>query len=266
MNFKPKSIYSIFLSVLLITACSQSGGKIANSNDSISKEDCSRILSNLKALNVEPELFEYSEVADADYLVTNLGEETRKKIEKEIVFKFPFLDQTVTVPEDNPTLYDTNTENLAAFGLEMALVGTKFESPFSKTQIVDSLATDNFYAQSVEPFTQELFGEAAVEYEKSGCASYDADFETIIEWKLASELIVRFTDFLYVIRSCEKFGKYSQNECAKNDYVSTPEDWTPIPVDPWTRDWSDDMLEGLAKFSWCWNQGLEYDNYLDSCE
>jgi hypothetical protein len=266
MNFKPKSIYSIFLSVLLITACSQSEGKIANSNDSISKEDCSRILSNLKALNVEPELFEYSEVADADYLVTNLGEETRKKIEKEIVFKFPFLDQTVTVPEDNPTLYDTNTENLAAFGLEMALVGTKFESPFSKTQIVDSLATDNFYDQSVEPFTRELFGEAAGEYEKSGCAFYDADFETIIEWKLASEFIVRFTDFFYVIRSCEKFGKYSQNECAKNDYVSTPEDWTPIPVDPWTRDWSDDVQEGLAKFSWCWNQGLEYDNFLDSCE
>jgi hypothetical protein len=266
MNLKPKSIYSIFLSVLLITACSQSGGKIANSNDSISKEDCSRILSNLKALNVEPELFEYSEVADADYLVTNLGEETRKKIEKEIVFKFPFLDQTVTVPEDNPTLYDTNTENLAAFGLEMALVGTKFESPFSKTQIVDSLATDNFYAQSVEPFTRELFGEAAFDAEKSGCAFYDADYETILEWKLARELIVRFTDFLYVIRSCEKFGKYSQNECAKNDYVSTPEDWTPIPVDPWTRDWSDDVQEGLAKFSWCWNQGLEYDNFLDSCE
>ncbi len=263
---KPKSIYSLILSVLLITACSQSEGKIANSNDSISKDDCSRILSNLKALNVEPELFEYSEVADPDYLVTNLGEETRKKIEKEIVFKFPFLDQTVTVPEDNPTLFDTNTENLAAFGLEMALVGTKFESPFSKTQIVDSLATDNFYAQSVEPFTQELFGEAAVEYEKSGCASYDADFETIIEWKLARELIVRFTDFLYVIRSCEKFGEYSQNECAKNDYVSTPEDWTPIPVDPWTKDWSDDVQEGLAKFSWCWNQGLEYDNFLDSCE
>ena len=263
---KPKSIYSIFLSVLLITACSQSGGKIANSNDSITKEDCSRILSNLKALNVEPELFEYSEVADADYLVTNLGEETRKKIEKEIVFKFPFLDQTVTVPEDNPTLYDTNTENLAAFGLEMALVGTKFESPFSKTQIVDSLATDNFYAQSVEPFTRELFGGEGVEYEKSGCASYDARYETLIEWKLYREFIVRFTDFLYVIRSCEKFGKYSQNECAKNDYVSTSEDWTPIPVDPWTKDWSDDFQEGLAKFSWCWNQGLEYDNFLDSCE
>ena len=263
---KPKSIYSIFLSVLLITACSQSGGKIANSNDSISKEDCSRILSNLKALNVEPELFEYSEVADADYLVTNLGEETRKKIEKEIVFKFPFLDQTVTVPEDNPTLYDTNTENLAAFGLEMALVGTKFESPFSKTQIVDSLATDNFYAQSVEPFTRELFGGEGVEYEKSGCAYYDARYETLIEWKLYQEFIWRFTDFLYVSRSCEKFGKYSQNECAKNDYVSTSEDWTPIPVDPWTKDWSDDFQEGLAKFSWCWNQGLEYDNFLDSCE
>jgi hypothetical protein len=266
MNFKPKSIYSIFLSVLLITACSQSEGKIANSKDSISKEDCSRILSNLKALNVEPELFEYSEVADADYLVTNLGEETRKKIEKEIVFKFPFLDQTVAVPEDNPTFYRTNISNLAAFGLEMALVGTKFESPFSKTQIVDSLATDNFYDQSLEPFTRELFGEVAGEYEKSGCASYDADYETRSEWNRARDFIWRFTEYLYVIRSCEKFGKYSQNECAKNDYVSTPEDWTPIPVDPWTRDWSDDVQEGLAKFSWCWNQGLEYDNFLDSCE
>ena len=36
-------------------------------------------------------------------------------------------------------------------------------------------------------------------------------------------------------------------------------------VDPWSREFSNEWLEGTAKFTWCWNRGLEYSSEADAC-
>lgn len=36
-------------------------------------------------------------------------------------------------------------------------------------------------------------------------------------------------------------------------------------VDPWSRDFTDEWLEETAKFTWCWNRGLQYSSEADAC-
>ena len=50
------------------------------------------------------------------------------------------------------------------------------------------------------------------------------------------------------------------------DYVEEPDmEEIPSENDPWSRDWNSQWEEETAKFTWCWNRGLEYSSEADAC-
>jgi len=272
IKFKSTSI--LLVSILLATACSQGKGEITNSSKPpISKEDCLIIASNLESLSLEPKLFEGSEniskimLGGGDYLALNLGEENRQNVERYIINKFSFLDKNIEDTVSNSVFVRTNLRNLAVYGLEQALAGTKVEFPFPKQDLDQLILKENYYEYEVEPVARELFGDSAGEYyENSGCASYDDNQETSGEWQKTRDLIWRFSEFLYVIRSCQKFGQYAQKDCAWNEPGTNPDNWTLNPVDPWTKEWDDKWLMETAKTVWCIRKGLKYDSSIDACD
>jgi hypothetical protein len=50
------------------------------------------------------------------------------------------------------------------------------------------------------------------------------------------------------------------------DYVGEADnEEVPAEIDPWSRDWNSQWSEQTAKFTWCWNRGLEYSSEEDAC-
>lgn len=50
------------------------------------------------------------------------------------------------------------------------------------------------------------------------------------------------------------------------DYVEEPDiEEVPSGSDPWSRDWNSPWEEETAKFTWCWNLGLQYSLEEDAC-
>ena len=86
-----------------MVSCGSSQEEIALKQAQLAlKINCERIISNFDAINKVPDgYFSASYVSDEDGLAVLQGKETQKNIEKEILAKFPFLDEAIIGREKN---------------------------------------------------------------------------------------------------------------------------------------------------------------------
>jgi len=97
---------------------------------------------------------------------------------------------------------------------------------------------------------------------KGGPRYYDGKRELIsCEFKAKKPDDIRYpdTDTQWVAGDSDGCKKtYGPDPEPENEDV-------PAEIDPWSRDFSNEWLEGTAKFIWCWNRGLEYSSEADAC-
>lgn len=241
------------------------------------KINCDRVLKNLRGIYDRPELFENSDFADANDVVILFGPETRAKIEKEILLKFPFLDKLILGKVQGKQWENLYNYAGSIYLISQAVVGTDIKIPYDKSQIDEIATKENAYKEVVLPLARNLFGGSSAQDVKNplGCAKIDQKKElintfeetnnTALAFDWASDALVDFGEMLQAIRNCQVSGWHHGTKCAKSDYVSKPIDWTPSPADPFTKNWSDPTQEGFAKFAWCWNKGKSYDSHFDEC-
>lgn len=258
---------SLKLSATLISALLLVSGCGTDPQLESLEANCPTILQNLTSISTSPKIFEGSEFANAGYLATNLGQDSRKSAEKEILLKFPYLDKLVVGRPKSGSNWDNVYRNAAAiYIIQQALTGTSINFPRTDEQVKEIIERGK-HDQDVEPLARELFGDHSSEVQ-SGCGLVDPQGDIYSSWMQARDLLWDFGDYLQVARDCATSGynfEYIDQPCARVDYVSEPIDWTPTPTDPWTRTWNDDIQEGLAKFTWCWNKGLTYSSATDAC-
>ncbi len=97
---------------------------------------------------------------------------------------------------------------------------------------------------------------------KGGPRYYDGKRELIsCEFKAKKPDAIRYpdTDTQWVAGDTDGCKKtYGPEPEPENEEV-------PAEIDPWSRDFSNEWLEKTAKFTWCWNRGLDYSSDADAC-
>lgn len=97
---------------------------------------------------------------------------------------------------------------------------------------------------------------------KGGQRYYDGKRELIsCEFKAKKPDDIRYpdTDTVWVAGDVDGCNKtYGPEPEPENEEV-------PAEIDPWSRDFTNEWLEGTAKFTWCWNRGLQYSSEADAC-
>lgn len=264
---------SLFLSFFLLSSILTSCGDSQATNTL--KTDCALILRNLKVIYSHPPLFENSDYVDDDYIATNLGEKSRAAIEREILLKFPYMDDIIVGRKEGKQQIDNYYSSGTVYLIQQALIGTTIKFPYSSGDIQKIAKGEIDYGSTAGQFAENTFGDDLDLENSGGCAIIDKDKKAIysypktnitsIAYDWAESLYYDFAGTLQVIRDCQVSGIHITIRCARNDYEYKPGNWTPTPINPFTRTWNDPVLEGMAKFAWCWNQGRRYAEESDSC-
>lgn len=213
-------ITSIVLLGALLSSCGTDPAEVAL------EANCDRILSNLKAINNQPEVFLNSVVADDASVSLLLGEEARKSAERKILAKFPFLDEIIVGREKNKQQIDSYYYAGSIFLIKQALIGTDVEFPYSLEEMKVIATKQSGWNAYVKPLAKKLFGDRDYVKEQQGCGLIDAKKEisnsdnyTRVVFNQASSLYLDFASFLNAIRNCRVSGWHNGNKCAKKDYV-----------------------------------------------
>ena len=97
---------------------------------------------------------------------------------------------------------------------------------------------------------------------KGGQRYYDGERELFsCEFKAKRPDDIRYpdTDTVWVAGDVDGCNKtYGPEPEPNNEEV-------PAEIDPWSREFTNEWLEGTAKFTWCWNRGLQYSEEADAC-
>ena len=64
---------------------------------------------------------------------------------------------------------------------------------------------------------------------------------------------------------CDGKGNPDYKPEPENDDSSDSGDYIDGFPNPWEREFKDEWSEGTAKFTWCWNRGLQYSEEADAC-
>ena len=220
-----------------MVSCGSSQEEIALKQAQLAlKINCERIISNFDAINKVPDgYFSASYVSDEDGLAVLQGKETQKNIEKEILAKFPFLDEAIIGREKNKQWNIPHYDGVI-FMISQALAGTDIEFPYSSEEMKTISRQENGWEKSASLLAEKFFGSNYFSEAKNpqGCALIDKDKEYTNSDKQASqefsrayELLINFEGFLQTIRNCQVSGWHRDNKCPKVDYISEPSDYTP---------------------------------------
>lgn len=202
--------------------------------DPVLEANCDRILSNLKTLQQQPDFLQ--NLVDVDTSIPLLlGSNARNVAEKEILAKFPLLDEVVTGRErdEQRTDFDSLFSG-TVFVVQQALLGTDVDFPYDDTDLY-AIATDPAgWENFVQPLAKKTFGESLSGDSPQGCEvvdavkyGYDTENDTAIAFDRASNVFMDLAQSLQVIRNCQVTGWHQGTECAKDDFVSEPSDYTP---------------------------------------
>ena len=223
-----KRISAIAVIVLvggLLTSCGTDQAEAAL------KANCDRIFSNLQEMRT---FSPGSDYADEGYVARLLGEKTRKATEKNILAKYSFLDEIVVGKEKNEQSIDPNFYAGAIFLIEQALIGTDIEFPYTLAEMKDIASKENGSRDIVEPLGTKIFGDFMELKEHQGCALIDQKKENIssenntsVWFSRVRDLYIDLAKALQVIRNCEVSGWHKSDKCAKNDFKSGPDTYTP---------------------------------------
>ena len=272
---------------LLLTGCGSS-----KPDDSLIKS-CERLNINLDFLRKEPDLYKvnnpsdkFSSSTDSLYLITNSGNETRKRNKDVIINEFPFL--AGEIEKSQRVLWEF--PNVVTFKLfAEALKGTGFELNLTQSEIAslkgdfEDPSFDVVDAEIERILGFDLYDEDDNYIGNTGCKlvssykyflnlkdpekhPYDDELDdTSLLWTRAEDNVRWVYKVATLTNICLKDGDYLGNECARNDYVSK-EDYdyslpAPTLVDPWSRTWSSRQKEELAKTFWCLGNGYRSYNY-----
>lgn len=216
----------------LLVSCSSAPEEEAL--DPALEANCDRILSNLKTLQQQPDFLQNLVEIDTSIPLL-LGSNARNAAEREILAKFPLLDEVVTGRgrDEQRTDFDSLFSG-TVFVIQQALLGTDVEFPHDDTDVyaiaTDPAGWDNF----VQPFAEKTFGESVFEDSPQGCAvvdaakyGYDPENDTSIAFDRAADVFIDLAQSLQVIRNCQVTGWHQDTECAQDDFVSEPGDYAP---------------------------------------
>ena len=272
---------------LLLSGCGSSK-PVAKPEDSLIKS-CEQLNLNLNALRQKPDLYKVDDPSeklttdDEYYFVEKIGKKTRKRNKDVFLSEYGFMAKELKTYVD----FLGKIDNVVTYKFfAEAIKNTGFEMNLTQSQI-SSLKGD-FEDPSYDPLEAEIRRIIGVDFEdghfveNTGCKlvsgyKYDLNQEDPEKYPLDDEL--DDTDFLWgtarnnvewvyevvgYTNICQKEGTYLGHKCARNDYVSEGDDSLPAPspVDPWSRTWSSQQQEELAKTVWCINNG--YRNYIYS--
>lgn len=226
-------LISLFLMTSLLTSCGASKEEVAL------KANCDRIFANLMEIGDRPEVFPDSEVADDDSVSLLLGAESRKNAEREILAKFPFLDEIIVGKEKGKQQIDLYYYAGSIFLIAEAIKGTDIEFVYSREEMLSISTQDEGWRDVVSPLASKIFGNYMEPENPQGCTliddiraeenpeGYSSDFNTSVAFSRASDNYIDFAGFLQAIRNCELSGWHVTNKCEKGDYVSKSSTYTP---------------------------------------
>lgn len=226
------ALVSLVLVCGLLVSCSSQNEEAI---DPVLAANCERILYNLETMHDLPEIFRNSDVAGDDTVTRLLGEKTRDSAEAKILELFPFLDQLITGKSRDEKQSDLDLLYASSiFLFEEALAGTDVEIPYSPAEIEAIALNPNGWDEHVSPLATQIFGESWPPENPQGCAVFDQsaenqnrDSNSSLAFNWATQDYVAFAEFLQAIRNCKVSGWHKGDKCAKNDYVSEPDDYTP---------------------------------------
>lgn len=291
LPFKVIKTLAIFSCLfLLLTGCGSS-----KPEDSLIKS-CEQLNLNLDALRQAPELYKVDDPSDKltsstsiTYFLTNIGNETRQRNKDVISSKYAFMASNL----ETATRFSGNLDNDIRFKFfSEALKNTGFKINLTQSQInslkgnYDDPSADLLDNEIDRIIGVDLYDEEDNFIGVTGCKlvsnyKYDLNQEdsekypyddelddTDLLWIQAEDNVEWVYEVVTYTNICQKEGSYLGHDCARNDYVSKVDYSLPAPsrVNPWSRTWSSQQLEAIAKTTWCIENG--YRNYIystDSC-
>ena len=224
----------------------------------------------------------------AGYAVTNAGTASRETTISDAVSLYPFFPSAIEkLLATNPdsTSYDYREGDMASEAvrleyLQTVLSGTQFE--FKLTPEETALVYSGTYEGSevLDQKIDSIFGVAYPETrEEAGpCKgitlpgisdltnSYPySDSDNLIRdiYNDSREYMTAMGVAYFQSLMCQMTGSFAGDPCASSDYESGP--WVPTPRDPFLEPYGDETIQGLAEFTWCYNQGLEVNSSRTGC-
>lgn len=254
---------ALMLSSLTLAGCSPSS----------LEADCRATLENAKSFVV----FEAAEWRfwPSTYATLNAGQGTRDSVKAGIQALYPGAQELVekaevahTKEENNQKQYSPITDASAeAYVLENALKdNTTYTAAISAEEWKQISAGDETVLTPYKAFIDPA-GDA-----EQTCSSFKS-----VEEELGEDPNYYFNDIvndaqqsfmvLQEIHQCELYGEFDGYKCAGQDFVMEPSDGVESTTrNPFTDPYSSETTQGLAEFTWCYNQGLIVNASRTGCE
>jgi hypothetical protein len=224
--------------------------------------------------------FEWDEGSDFEfwperYPVTNAGVQSRATAAAQISLKFPWMTSAIQELEDihgRKVIEESLSLHVAyarALAIEDLVEGTSFSPIFSDSELTEVKNNPSSLYDLVEPkwltFIDIYDGEGMLD----ACSELFEDgwgegFEERVRDSLSNA--EHGAVQMRAILACQERGRFQGDKCAKNDFVMD-DTYAPEPSsrDPFLNPYSDETTQGLAEFTWCWNQGLEVNPSRSGC-
>jgi hypothetical protein len=235
--------------------------------------DCNATIENVKAFEV-PESAEWR-FWPSGYASLNAGSETRQSVKASIQALYPGAQELVEKAEVAHTREENNQEQFPpitdaaanAYILEQSAKDNKtFTVDFSDDEWSQIFAGDGSVISAQGAFI-DLTGDA-----KQTCSSIKS-----IEKTLGDNPNYFFNDVvndaqssfmvLQEIHQCDLYGKFGDFKCAGQDFVMDSSGGIePTQRNPFLEPYGNDTTQGLAEFTWCYNQGLSVNSSRTGCE
>ena len=238
------------------------------------QEDCQTIFDRASVT------YEWDEGSDFEfwpegYPVTNAGVQSRATAAAQIAQKFPWM---VSAMEELEEIHGRKTfEDLLslhvgyarALAIEDLVEGTSFSPVFTEPEFNQIRTNPDSLYDVVEPkwlsFIDIYDGDGVLDE----CSEFfdEGSFDGFQERVRASLSNAEHgAEQMRAILGCQKRGKFQGDKCAKNDFVMNDAyDPEPSSRNPFTDPYSDETTQGIAEFTWCWNQGLEVNPSRTGC-
>lgn len=235
--------------------------------------DCETVYSNMAKTADWPESVDMDTWPDT-YAVTNAGTESRLKAKQDILRMFPWMEKamaTIVAKNDWVKFQESYALHLGyatALSVNEMTKGTSFAPFFSEAELETFVTDEDAYYYAVDDGINRLFDPYEEGSLLGACPEYTSDSYvdgfnerfrgTIGNTSQAAEQI-------RVLIACEINGAFDGEPCAAEDYESSG-DYGPIePRNPFLEPFSDETIQGLAEFTWCWNLGLEVNPERTGC-
>lgn len=235
--------------------------------------DCNATIENVKSF-VVPESAEWR-FWPSGYASLNAGADTRKSVKASIQALYPGAQELVEKAEVAHTREENNDEQFPpiadaaadAYILEQSAKDNKtFTVEFSDEQWAQIVAGDETIIKEQKAFIDPA-GDAnqtcssIKSLEKAIGDNPDYFFNDVVNDAQSSFMV------LQEIHQCDLYGKFGGFKCAGQDFVMDSSGGVePTQRDPFLEPYGDATTQGLAEFTWCYNQGLSVNSAHTGCE